>query len=92
MYKSNVEYKNRHGEIFRFEHIWNDCYKFVMEDAQYCRVGGRLGNSLQFFDPSGGPFISLGTAIDDKQIVQIVASGNEYLIWVETGESNEETY
>jgi len=78
MFKSNMVYTNR----YRDEYKWipeGDAYRFEMsgDSMQYCRYGGKEGddgldiNDLGMFDPSGGPYVSLGDTIDDKPITRL---------------------
>jgi len=59
----------------------------------YCRYGGKEGqegldtNDLGMFDPSGGPYICLGTKVDDKPVVKIASTDVGFI--VEVGEENE---
>ena len=47
---------------------------------EYCRYGGKEGvegidaNDLGMFDPSGGPYVSLGMEIDGKPITRLYNS------------------
>ena len=78
MFKSNTVYTNR----YRDEYKWireGDAYRFEMsgDSMQYCRYGGKEGDEglditdLGMFDPSGGPYVSLGDTIDDKPITRL---------------------
>lgn len=72
-------YVNRYGDKYYFEPISDDKFRFVMEgnSMKYCRFGGLEGtpgidyNNLGFFDPSGGPFIEIGTAIQGRIVKKI---------------------
>jgi len=83
MFKSNTVYKNRYGD----EYSWiadGDAYRFEVkgDSMQYCRYGAREGNDklditdLVMFDPSGGPYVSLGMTIDDKPITKLSVTLN----------------
>ena len=77
MYKSNSEYKNRYGD--RFEFVSTDSpSRFILEgDLNHFRYGGREGVegvdllNLGMVDPSGGPYVELGTKINNKSITKI---------------------
>lgn len=64
-------YKNRYGDEYWFENMEPNKYRFVMtgNSMKYCRFGGREMiegvdmNDLGFFDPSGGPYIEIGTVL-----------------------------
>lgn len=73
--------KNRYGDEYNFVKVDDNTYTIV-GDLNYWRYGGREGqekwdwNDLGFVDPSGGPFIELGSSIDGRKIKRISASGN----------------
>ena len=63
--------KNRHGVEYSFVKYDDNLYRFNMseEGMKYMRCGGREGqevidyNDLGMFDPSGGPYVALGSKI-----------------------------
>ena len=63
--------KNRHGVEYNFVHIADNLYRFDMEDSDsnLMRLGGKEGqegidmNDLGMFDPSGGPYIEVGSTL-----------------------------
>jgi len=66
------KYKNRYGDTYYYEATETpNLFKFVMEgiSMNYCRFGGHEyqtevdNRDLGFFDPSGGPFVSVGSTI-----------------------------
>jgi hypothetical protein len=71
--------KNRYGEEYWFEEVEPKTYRFHMEDnAGFAmRMGGREGQEqldmkdLGFFDPSGGPFVQIGSIVDGKAVTRI---------------------
>ena len=73
------KYVNRYGDSYHFESIEENKLKFVMEgkSLEYCRFGGKENipgidyNDLGFFDPSGGPFIEIGTTIQSRTVTKI---------------------
>lgn len=77
MYTSNREYKNRYGD--KYEFVGTDSQsRFILEgNLKYCRMGGKEGEEridqldLGMIDPSGGPYVDLGTLIDNKKITKI---------------------
>ena len=93
MFKSNEKYTNRYRDQYWFEKVSPTTYRFVIEgdSIEYCRYGGKEGqesidlSDLGMFDPSGGPYIALGTKIDDRPIVAIASSGTGFLVEVEQG-------
>jgi hypothetical protein len=73
--------KNRYGDEYRFEKVSDNTYTIVGE-LKYWRFGGREGQErmdltdLGFVDPSGGPFISVGSIIESRKITRISANGD----------------
>jgi len=89
MFKSNEKYTNRNREEYWFEQMTNTTYRFVMEgdSIKYCRYGGKGQNGIDpsdlgMFDPSGGPYIGLGTKVDDKPIVKIADTDMGFVVEV----------
>jgi len=80
--------KNRHGNEYHFEKVDDSVYTIV-GDLDYWRYGGREGqpnidwNDLGFVDPSGGPFIGLGSLIDGRKITRIRVENEKILFEVE---------
>jgi hypothetical protein len=80
--------KNRYGNEYHFKKIDEDTYTIVGE-LNYWRFGGREGQNemdmddLGFVDPSGGPFITVGTAIEGRKIVRISSIGEQIFFKVE---------
>jgi len=69
--------KNRYGDEYHWEKLNDKEYKFVMEgdSLKYCRYGGKEGqgkldtNDLGMFDPSGGPYVAVGSKIYFDEIL-----------------------
>ena len=81
--------KNRHGDEYSFQKLSENTYTIV-GDLKYWRYGGREGqqqmdmSDVGYVDPSGGPFISLGSFIDGRRVVRIrVENGEQVLFEVE---------
>jgi hypothetical protein len=63
--------KNRHGVEYTFVKYDDKLYRFNMseEGMKYSRYGGKEGQDgidrtdLGFFDPSGGPYVGIGSKI-----------------------------
>lgn len=53
------------------------CFHMDGDSMRYCRYGGKEGqdemdfDDLGMFDPSGGPYITVGTEIDGNPITKI---------------------
>ena len=60
-----IELKSRYGDIHILEKIEDKKYKFLPSD-EYMRVGlTEDRNKYYFVDPSGGPFISVGSILPE---------------------------
>jgi hypothetical protein len=74
--------KNRYGVEYHYVKIDDNTYT-IEGDLKYWRYGGRDGQEtvdildLGFVDPSGGPFISLGMAIEGRRITRISVNSTE---------------
>jgi hypothetical protein len=62
--------KNRYGVEYSFVKVEDNLYRFNIAESEmeYMRMGGREEaeidmEDLGFFDPSGGPFVEVGTKI-----------------------------
>ena len=90
--KQMKKYTNRHGDSYYFEPIDDNKLKFVMESRsmEYIRFGGKENipgidyNDLGFFDPSGGPFIKIGTTIQGRTVTKISSTGDGIILEVES--------
>lgn len=90
MFESNEKYTNRNREEYWFEKVSDTTYRFVMEgdSMKYYRCGGKEGqdgidpSDLGMFDPSGGPYIGLGTKVDGKRIVKIANTDKGFVVEV----------
>ena len=73
--------KNRYGDEYHYEKIGENEYKFVMEgdSMTYCRFEGIDHDDLRMFDPSGGPYVAVGSKIFFDEI-QGGQKGDEPLI------------
>jgi hypothetical protein len=80
--------RNRYGNEYTFEKVDDNTYTIVGE-LSYWRYGGREGqdqmdfSDLGFVDPSGGPFISVGYAIEGRKVNRIRAVGEQLFFEVE---------
>jgi len=53
-----VDYYNRQGDIIVFEKLDDNTVK--MSGFDYYRTGYNDDDSIEFIDPSGGPYIAVG--------------------------------
>ena len=80
----NAEYINRYGDKITFQHINEN--QIQMLGGEYYRTGYNEDETIDFVDPSGGPFIQVGTDLgryfDDgvKRVVKSIES-NEKIIF-----------
>jgi hypothetical protein len=81
--------RNRDGVEYQFEKVNDNTYTIV-GDLTYWRYGGREDQDqmdfmdLGFVDPSGGPFISVGSEIEGRRIVRISEVDGRILFEVES--------
>lgn len=70
--------KNRYGDEYDFVEVDRDTLAMV-GDLNYWIYGGKEGQNnvdlsdLGSVDPSGGPYISIGTIINGRKVVHISA-------------------
>jgi hypothetical protein len=80
--------KNRYGVEYCFVKYDDNLYRFNMDEGSmnYMRYGGKEDqegidmNDLGFFDPSGGPFVSVGGKIYWDEIHNGVEGGMPLLV------------
>ena len=85
------KYKNRYGDEYWFENIEPSKYRFVMtgNSMKYCRYGGHElqehmdMNDLGMFDPSGGPYIAIGTELSIGTVKRIQSIYDGIVLTVE---------
>jgi hypothetical protein len=71
--------ENRYGDSWCWDKQDETIYRFIMTGSslEYCRLGGKEGQDkiddqdLGMFDPSGGPYISLGQVLEGREIVRL---------------------
>jgi hypothetical protein len=86
MFKSNIKYTNRYRDVYTWTKLSNNTYEFAMEgeSMKYCRYGGKEGaegidtNDLEMFDPSGGPYVTLGDVIDGRKIKRLYSTSKGF--------------
>ena len=78
--------KNRYGDSWCWEKQDENTYKFIMTGTsmEFCRYGGVEGvegldsQNLGMFDPSGGPYISLGQMREGREIVRLRSTDGSF--------------
>lgn len=86
MFEAGKVYKNRYRDAYTWTKVSESTYEFTMEgeSLKYCRYGGKEGvegindQDLGMFDPSGGPYVTLGDEIDGKPITRLYATENGF--------------
>lgn len=90
MFESSVVYTNRYNDSYYWKKLNENTFQFCMQGngLEYCRVGAKEEASLDYqdlgmFDPSGGPYISLGTKIDGQKITRLYYTDADFYAEVE---------
>lgn len=73
---------NRYGNYYEFKKLTENTYTIV-GDLKYWRCGFNNDNSIDFVDPSGGPFIDVGSTIEGKVITKITEQNGSFIFTVE---------
>lgn len=80
----NAEYINRYGDKITFQYINEN--QIQMLGGDYYRTGYNEDETIDFVDPSGGPFIQVGTDLGRyfgdgvKRVIKSIES-NEKIIF-----------
>ena len=85
------KYRNRYGDTYYYEPVGEKTFKFVMEgdSMKWCRWGGKDGQQsidptdLGMFDPSGGPFVEIGSDLPIGIVKRIYRGEENFMIGVE---------
>jgi len=70
------KYVNRYGNKYWFEEREDNIFE-IMGDLEYWRLGGKKGQDnidmedLGMCDPSGGPYIEVGSVIKGREVLKI---------------------
>jgi hypothetical protein len=87
MFESGKTYTNRYGDQYMWTVIDENTYRFDMNgnSMEYGRFGGKKGqqkidlDDLGMFDPSGGPYVTIGMEIDGRPIKRIFNHKNIFV-------------
>lgn len=71
----NIRLHSRYGNEYSLKHIGESQYAFE-GNSEYMRVGQNEDGTINFIDPEGGPFMSIGGLIEDKTIRSIYFDKN----------------
>jgi hypothetical protein len=79
--------RNRYGTEYMFKKT-NDNEYTIMGELDHWRFGGREGvemsmDNLGFVDPSGGPFIAVGSWIEGRKVINIASNQEGIFFTVE---------
>ena len=66
---------NRRGLTIRLDKVEEDIYEVSVKDSLYYRVGGNLGEDIEYIDFDSGPFISKGSKFG-TYYVKHISKGN----------------
>ena len=85
------KYRNRYGDEYYYELVGENTYKFVMEgdSMKWCRFGGLENqhgvdyNDLGMFDPSGGPYVDIGSRLPIGVVKRLRSTDEGIIIEVE---------
>lgn len=84
-----IKLPNRYGNNNYLEQIAGNCWKLVLDKSNnYTRLIGfdgesKIGSKVKAIDPEGGPFISVGSKIDNYTVETIMSNG---IIWLKENE------
>lgn len=77
-----IKIRARYGYVHKLEYIGNNLWQFKPDpnSGGYYRCIGfegqhEVGPNIKAFDPDGGPFMSVGSTIDDYTIKSITTQG-----------------
>lgn len=74
---------NRYGDHYQFEKLTENSFQIV-GDLNYWRFGGKDGqdiidfNDLGYVDPSGGPFIAVGSMLEGRVVARIRVEATDF--------------
>lgn len=81
--RKTILLKSRYGETHRLERIGEkDSHLFLFVPAdRYYRIGidSHINNSIEFVDPSGGPFIYVGGEVEGN-IVKYISKKEQGIV------------
>lgn len=78
--KDLIQLKSRYGYNHKLERVSNKKYKLNLDDTcNSFRLGSSEGK-IDFIDPAGGPFMSVGGLCEEFVIDNIKIDNNEYYI------------
>jgi len=90
MHTKGNKMRNRYGDEYSWEDIGNNQFLFHMSGNSlgYGRIGGKEGQTgldyddLGMFDPSGGPYVTIGSIVEGRKVTHIKSTDNSYIVTV----------
>lgn len=80
---SDKVYTNRYGDTWFVSEIASNSFQFHISGEGCMRVGG-TPSEIAFIDPSGGPFLDVGSVeIDGHLVTRIVRTSSGWVLMVE---------
>ena len=76
-FNGKIKLSARYGYVHTLEHISDNLWQFKSDPKSTgtCRYIGQYPNDIKAFDPDGGPFMSVGSTINDYTIKSITTEG-----------------
>lgn len=70
---AEINLRNRYGYDIHLESLADSKWLLkIDEKANYTRIGGKnLPDNIEYVDPEGGPFLSVGGIVEGKTIIKI---------------------
>lgn len=70
---AEINLRNRYGYDIHLESLTDSKWLLkIDEKANYTRIGGKnLPDNIEYVDPEGGPFLSVGGTAGDRTITKI---------------------
>ena len=73
---ANLRLVSEEGKAWKFD--VDEKHQYVLE---YCRIGFKEGDKeIEFVDPSGGPFLSVGQRLDKTHVIESIISTNNGIV------------
>lgn len=93
-----IKLPNRYGYDIHLESLTNSMWLLkIDEKANYTRIGGKnLPDNIEYVDPEGGPFLSVGGTVGSKTITKIETlvkdKYNDFMLTLEDKKDEEVLY
>lgn len=92
---AEINLRNRYGYDIHLESLADSKWLLkIDEKANYTRIGGKnLPDNIEYVDPEGGPFLSVGGIVEGKTIIKIEAlvkdKYNDFILTLEDKKDEE---